>query len=444
MRGVLLALAFSLSGLLAGEVSSEPPAPVIVQLFDWKFADIQRALPRLHETGYTHLHLSPVQLSVENGKWWGKYQPIDYRVISGPLGDREGLCALAAAADALGIELMVDVVLNHMAAGDWVRVKKGELVAVRFPDFDEEDFHPFHPIENWEDEEEVRNHWLFGALPDLKTESPQVREKLVTHLRDLQRCGVQSFRVDSARHIAPSDLQAIFAEVRPTGLLVGEIAEDAVEVFAPFLETVEGMRYFDFPEQVQLAACLRGEEPLANLMERDAVTSLPAAAAVRLVRNHDIDRGEAVASEGLNDEKYLIPHRLQQVAHVCLFGRDGGIPYVYVADPLAKGKQFGYEVLERPYLAPAIAFYRATYGQEILPVYSDKELAVWQRGERHVVLVNIGAKDATLKRVQTKLLPGTYRDVFSGEVFEVREGGLVGEIELAAGRGYAFVFERES
>lgn len=438
MRAPFLALAFCAGGTLARAVLSVSPPPVIVQLFDWKFADIQRALPRLRETGYTHLHVSPVQLSVENGKWWGKYQPIDYRVIEGPLGDRAELCRLAAAADELGVELIVDVVLNHMAAGDRVRVVKGELVEARFPDFQKEDFHPFRPIEDWEDEEEVRNHWLFGALPDLKTESPTVRAKLVAHLRDLQSCGVKGFRIDSARHIAPTDLQAICGEVQIAGLLVGEIAEDLREVFEPFLETVEGMRYFDFPAQVQLAACLRGERPLQDLTRQDKATSLPVSAAVSLVRNHDIDRGEAVASEGLNDEKYLIPHRLEQVAHLCLFGRDGGIPYVYVADPLAKGKQFGYEVLDRPYLAPAIAFYRATHEQQTASLYADRDLAVWQRGEAHLVLINIGEKDAVLRSLQTTLTPGVYQDVFSEVTIEVRDRGLVGEIPLKAARGYAF------
>lgn len=413
-------------------------APVIVQLFDWKFAHIQNALPLLRETGYTHIHVSPVQLSLENGKWWGKYQPIDYRVIEGPLGDRAGLCRLAAAASEIGIELIVDVVLNHMAGGDRVRVVKGELVEARFPDFQKEDFHPYRPIEDWEDEEEVRNHWLFGALPDLKTESPTVRAKLVAHLRDLQSCGVRGFRVDSARHIAPVDLQAICGEVETKGLLVGEIAEDVIEVFEPFLKTVKGMRYFDFPAQVQLAACLRGERPLQELTRQDNAASLPISAAVSLIRNHDIDRGEAVASEGLNDEKYLIPSRLEQVAHLCLFGRDGGIPYVYVADPLAKGKKFGYEVLERPYLAPAIAFYRATHREITASLYADGELAVWQRGGEHLVLINIGEKDTVLRSLQTSLEPGIYQDVFSEVKIEVCDGGLVGEIPLQAARGYAF------
>ena len=229
--GMVLRLALVVYLVLCGGVPAK--MPVVVQLFDWSFAEISEVLPELEAVGYSHIHVSPVQKSVENGHWWGKYQPRDFREIAGPLGSREELIALSAKAKKHGITLVVDVVLNHMAGAPHVTVTRGRLKEVDFADFSKEDFHPYAPIHDWSDERQVRNRWLFGGLPDLKTESESVRKKLTAHLLDLQSCGVGGFRVDSARHIPPEDLKAIFAEVKEPGLVIGEIADHSLMCLRP-------------------------------------------------------------------------------------------------------------------------------------------------------------------------------------------------------------------
>src|SRR4051812_44768719 len=60
---------------------------VIVQLFNWPFRAITRAMPQLRAAGYSHVLVSPPQRSNERVReWWGRYQPIDFSVIAGPLG----------------------------------------------------------------------------------------------------------------------------------------------------------------------------------------------------------------------------------------------------------------------------------------------------------------------------------------------------------------------
>ena len=316
---IALFLALGVQLVLSERVPAKPP--VVVQLFDWTFAEISEVLPELEAVGYSHIHVSPVQKSVENGHWWGKYQPLDFREIEGPLGSREELIALAEQAGQHGITLVADVVLNHMAASPYVTVTRGRLVETDFADFSKDDFHPFAPIYDWDDERQVRNRWLFGALPDLKTESKSVRKKLSAHLLDLQSCGVGGFRVDSARHIPPKDLKAIFSEVEEPGLVMGEIAEPSLSVFKPYLEGMPGMTFFDFSLLVQIAASLRGEGAMSDLLEDGEIgKGLPAAASVRLLRNHDLDRGETKRSEGIDDERYLIPDDGWQIGYTALFG----------------------------------------------------------------------------------------------------------------------------
>ena len=60
---------------------------VIVQLFNWPFTKITDALPELKRLGYSHVHVSPPQQSNERVlTWWGRYQPVDFSFIKGPLG----------------------------------------------------------------------------------------------------------------------------------------------------------------------------------------------------------------------------------------------------------------------------------------------------------------------------------------------------------------------
>src|SRR5215510_11319918 len=63
---------------------------VIVQLFNWRFQEIERVLPRLKAYGYSHIHVSPPQRSNDAiWQWWGRYQPIDFSTIAGPLGNEQ-------------------------------------------------------------------------------------------------------------------------------------------------------------------------------------------------------------------------------------------------------------------------------------------------------------------------------------------------------------------
>lgn len=412
--------------------------PVVVQLFDWSFEEVSQVLPELKEVGYSHIHISPVQKSVENGKWWGKYQPLDYRKIEGPLGNREELMQLAKRAKEYEIVLIADVVFNHMAGAPHVRVGRGRLLDTNFADFSKEDFHPYAPIKDWSNEKQVRNRWLFGALPDLKTESPTVRAKLTAYLLDLQACGVGGFRVDSARHIPPEDLKAIFDGIESSALVLGEIAEQSLEVFEPYLAELPEMAFFDFALQAQLATSLRGEESMSAWLKKGAIAKrLAPEVSVRMLRNHDLDRGEDSLNEGIRDRRSIVPDNSWQVGYVALFGLGEGVPYVFVDCPYAekeKGKEHDFD---RKGLKESLLFFRATYGLE-RKVFLEASGAVgWSLGHAAFVILS---REACLEPEGfsvPQLKSGIYREVYSGEEVEVVEG-VFSLPRFDALRGYAF------
>jgi len=69
----------------------------------------KQAIPRLKELGYSHVHVSPPQKSNERvWLWWGRYQPVDFGPIAGPLGSEAEFKAMNDAVSANGIEIVID------------------------------------------------------------------------------------------------------------------------------------------------------------------------------------------------------------------------------------------------------------------------------------------------------------------------------------------------
>lgn len=75
--------------------------------------------------------------------------------------------------------------------------------------------------------------WLVG-LTDLNTESDYVRNRIAVHLVDLLSIGFSGFRVDSAKHMSPDNLAAIFSKVSQR--LGGSLPDD----FITWLEVLMG------------------------------------------------------------------------------------------------------------------------------------------------------------------------------------------------------------
>jgi amylosucrase len=88
---------------------------------------VAERVPYLAELGVTYLHLLPL-LQPRPGPDDGGYAVMDYRAVRRDLGTVEDLSALAAVLRRHGISLVLDLVLNHVAAEhDWAqRARAGE------------------------------------------------------------------------------------------------------------------------------------------------------------------------------------------------------------------------------------------------------------------------------------------------------------------------------
>lgn len=195
---------FIVFNLLSKVVAAEPPI-AIFHAHDEPYAQVAAYVCELANQGYSHVQIAPAQQSNPGPlpaplEWAVRYQPVDFRVIAGR-GSEQDLKTLTTTAQRCNIQIIADVVFNHMANME-------KFQDLNFPTFQPQDFHPRCDI-NYSDgnTRSERLCWLNGDLPDLNQSRSQVRQIQIAHLKKLMDLGVSGFRFDAAKHIEPRYLQ---------------------------------------------------------------------------------------------------------------------------------------------------------------------------------------------------------------------------------------------
>ena len=433
---------------------------VIVQLFNWPFSKITEVLPELRRLGYSHVHVSPPQQSNERVlTWWGRYQPVDFSFIKGPLGTEEEFRQMNAAADQLDIKIIADAVLNHTIdltdvpeGSVTFNAATGEMTSYDFPLFQPSDFHPRCPIDD-NDSNSVTKCWLDNRNADLKTETTRVRDIARTYLKKLVALGVDGFRFDAAKHIEPDFFADVLAAV-PNTFAFGEVIESNPQKFPQ----TEAIAFYDFPlvATMKEAFGFGGDlDVLRNPAGQNR--ALPGSKAVTFVRNHDIDRGQArdrglhegaqsTYGIGWNGPERELTEADILLAYAYIFGREGGVPYVFVdMEPTTAGDKRKDRFNDERVVA-FIRFHNLCLDEQEggprpeEPVNLGSENAIaWQRGKDRLVMINKSGEKLPLRNLQTTLKPGSYVEVHEGWVLEVQSDGTIGDWELPAQTAAMFV-----
>ncbi len=191
--------------MAASPLTSAADQPVaIFHAFNDKYSDVAGYVCQVGAQGYSHVQISPAQKSNPDPAWWARYQPVDYRVIEGPLGTEADLAALIQKAHGCGVRVIADVVFNHMA-------NLGH-VGLSFPGMAAQDFHTQCCID-YGLRDSVINCWLGCDLPDLDQSKPDVQSAHRAHLQKLVDLGIDGFRFDAAKHMSVDAVAAYIAVV---------------------------------------------------------------------------------------------------------------------------------------------------------------------------------------------------------------------------------------
>jgi alpha-amylase len=315
-----------------GAVLPEPPArTVMVHLFEWTWPDIALECENmLGPLGYVAVQVSPPQehVVVDGQPWWQRYQPVSYQLVSRS-GDRVQFAEMVSRCAAVGVDIYVDAVINHMAGMDEGVGSAGTpFTHYDYPGlYTYDDFHHCglavnDDIAHYRDVEMVRTCELLN-LADLDHSRANVRAVIAGYLNDLVGLGVAGFRLDAAKHMYPDHLASILAQVAGDPYIFQEVIAGGDEpiTLAEYTSTGD---VTEFAYGRELSRVFRGGR-LAELRNfGEAWGMLPSTEAVVFVDNHDNQRGHGSGGD-------ILMHRdgaLYELAVIFMLGYPYGYPKV--------------------------------------------------------------------------------------------------------------------
>jgi (1->4)-alpha-D-glucan 1-alpha-D-glucosylmutase len=210
---------------------------------DFGFAEARTVVPYLRDLGISHLYLSPV-MQAATGSTHG-YDVVDPTRVSDALGGEDALRALCSA----GLDVILDVVPNHMAASDENPFWRDRERRRKFFDWDE--------ASGW-----YRRFFTIDDLAGVRVEDPWVFEATHAKVFELIEDGlVQGLRIDHPDGLA--DPRGYLERLPRVPVWVEKILEPGEQLRD---WPVEGTTGYEFANDVTaLFVDPAGEEPLTAL-----------------------------------------------------------------------------------------------------------------------------------------------------------------------------------
>lgn len=437
------------------------PRTVFVQLFEWPWNDVARECEEnLGPNGYAAVQVSPPQehLKWENSPWWERYQVISYDLISRS-GNELEFKNMISRCEKAGVDVYVDVVINHMAGmGEGVGFNGTIFNHYEYPQiYSYNDFHHCSrngndDIKNFNDLYELQFCELVN-LADLKTESEKVRNQIVKYLNHLIDLGASGFRVDAAKHIPAKDIAAIVKKLKkPVYILQELITSGGDPINVADYTKVGDVTAYAYPYMIGQVFKNKvfGFIPEMTKYMPDSMDS------VVLIDNHDLQRSadrSMLLSAQYDDKEF-------DLAQVFMLTYPFGYPQLYSSykfssydqGPPVDNNFFTLPILDKNLecRAPWFCEHKRPYVNNLVRFrnYSNKEFFVsnwWTNGRDQLTFsrgssgfVAINNSEMFLRKfVQTGLEKGTYCNQFIEKIsskkcqrFTVEERGYL-QLEVA-------------
>lgn len=407
MAGVVAA--GGLTALAPWQSQATPPGDkaVTATLFERPFASVGKACTdTLGPAGYGYVEVSPATEHIEGEQWWTSYQPVSYK-IAGRLGDADAFKAMVDACHEAGVKVIADAVINHMAAGSGTGTGGTQYGKYDYPGiYGDADFHGCRKdISDYTSRDDVQNCELVG-LSDLDTGSDKVRSTIAAYLDSLRGMGVDGFRIDAAKHMAASDVEAIKSKMADPGFWVSEVIYGGGEAVQPEeytgLGDVDEFRYGSHLKSAFQGGDLGG---LQNIAEG----KLASGQARTHVDNWDTERNGSTLTYKDGD--------LYGLANVFMLAHPYGSPNVFSgyewsekdAGPPSGGEGWT-DVHARPEITGMVGFRNNAGDAELTDWWSEGGALAFARSGKGFVALNTG--DGELSRTFSTSLPaGTYCNV---------------------------------
>ncbi|MEG4033135.1 alpha-amylase family glycosyl hydrolase [Microcoleus sp. S36b_A4] len=357
------------------------------------------------------------------------------------------------------MKLVLDIVCNH--SNPDFSGKKGELYddGVKIADFNDDDddwYHHYGEVTNWEDEWQVQNCELSG-LATFNENNIAYRNYIKSAIKQWLDRGVDALRVDTVKHMPIWFWQEFNADIlthRPDVFIFGEwIYSDPRNDRSVEFANESGMTILDFGLCVAIREVL-GKGAGAGFKLVQDVLNLDhryygATELITFIDNHDMPRFQS-----LNPD----PEMLHLA--ICLIMTTRGIPCIYYGTEqyLHDDTDGGNDPYNRPMMekwntdAPIYRDVRLLSGlRRLNPAismgsqwqkYLTPDVYCYVRRYRDSVVfvaMNRGSSVTTIEEVDTELPDGEHTEVLSRRKFEVKDGMLY---NLELGSQEVMIFSR--
>ena len=415
---------------------SASPRTVFVHLFEWNWTDIAKECENfLGPKGFAAVQVSPPQEHVKGSQWWTRYQPVSYKIGSRG-GSREQFEDMVKRCKAVGVNVYVDAVINHMSSvGSGVGVAGSSYEEYSYPavPYGRGDFHfcgtRDNDIFNYNNAYEVRYCELLN-LADLATEKDYVRDKIAGYMSDLVAMGVAGFRIDAAKHMEPKDITELLKRVEGNPYVFQEVIAQSPS------EPIRAEEYFatgdvtEFNYQLKIAEHFKEKgkvKYLETFGERWGL--IPSDKAIVFTANHDSERGHGGGGSVLTfrygklfeiAEVFMLawPYGYPKVMSSYEFsGDDQGPPATspYSGSTITCGFNEAWKCQHRwTPIANMVGFRNVAADKFVVTNFVAKgNVIAFGRAERGFVVIN--REDFSISEsYKTSVASGTYCDVISG------------------------------
>lgn len=255
-----------------------------------------------------------------NGQAYHGYWTLDPTKTNDAFGTPDDLKNLVSAVHNKGMYVMVDVVVNHVAATAGADFKPSASYG---PFSSLDDYHPYCAITDNFNQTSVEDCWLGDenlGLPDLNTESQTVVDFWNNWVKNLTSTyDFDSIRIDTVKHVR-QDFWPKF--VSDSGVYaIGEVLDGNTTYVAKYQNnSMSGL--FNYPVYYQLVKAFNGSSGdignLVNWMEQNQVQFKDTTLLGNFLDNHDNPRFESYTSDAsLIKNAAAFPFLIE------------GIPFVY-------------------------------------------------------------------------------------------------------------------
>ncbi len=181
---------------------------------------IRQKLPYLASLGATALYLNPIFHARTNHR----FDTTDWKAVDPLLGDEADFRALCAAADALGMHIVLDGVFSHSGNQNPIFVHAQEVI--------DSPYRNWFKFEHWPDM--YKSWWGFHTLPELNKYQPEVIDYFLSDedavVKKWPRLGSSGWRIDVADELPMEYLKMLrrgVKQAKADALVIGEVWEDA-------------------------------------------------------------------------------------------------------------------------------------------------------------------------------------------------------------------------